>query len=459
MKKLIGIVLTLCILSALVVPVYATGNDYPYIDTNPSIITPDSFEEMFSDEEIDRVSYDYEMIIPEEREKALIALQMEIKVGNNAYLSSAVGNVRSHVLPSGDVLWHGPIRGSITIGGEEFKVTAGFSKLESSGEVMISITMQSGSEIIAFSFGNNIIRGEVLEFFAEKASASQQYGQQPGLSVDQDLSASAINSQNNESSLLSFPDLTVNPGIFDGDGGGGGSENLNLSSTAAYVSTRYAEYESTEFIAMKTVVYWDGSKNQIILSLFPSTTGTRYYANTLGLTIYDITLNSFSVSLSLADSSAENYGIIKAADIPDLSPYILEGERIAESVPFRVIFLDILSSFGLFSSITEEILNGLQGDLIYDNNNDALHHGFTINVSEVSNSNTENLDELEKGLLFGFILDNTNDDVYIGDTQYNFSVKIEYFIEYWAYNNSGIPCLYYTFAEGTTSHSGTVDIQ
>jgi len=384
----------------------------------------------------------------------LIALQMEIKVGNNAYLSSAVGNVRSHVLPSGDVLWHGPISGSITIDDEEFKITAGFSKLESTGEVMIIITIQSGYEMIAFSFGNDIIHGEVLEFFSEKVSASQQYDQQPGLSVDQDLSVSAINSQNNESSLLSFPDLTVTPGIFDGDGGGGGGyPSLGPNKEWKYKGIAYKTHTGTAYDAVETRIYYDETSSNLIVTIKPYISDTEDFASTLG-TVNATLLNSITVEVEMTQYSGTMYANIDGYSIPHRDEYTVSFLGF-ETVYLYAFVRDYLAYCSVPSNVLSALQSSIHGDIEVEP--DMHHTTIDIDLSFLSSMDINLLEDIYPGLPFLFNLERGNPDSYTGDTPYIVRCTVEYCIMLGSIDST-MPAVFPFYYSETAEYRGTIDV-
>lgn len=175
MKKTISIILVTVLLLAValgaVLYIQHLQSGFKHTDRTVDVILADDFKEKFGVEKVRRVSYDYDLTVLEDGETASVTLNMEVFIGDSSYVASAEGEVSAHSMPSGDVLWEGPIDGEMSIGDKTEKLTVSFAKVESSGDVSISVTF-SGTAC-GFTFGDYIMKGEVLEYFENKAGASK----------------------------------------------------------------------------------------------------------------------------------------------------------------------------------------------------------------------------------------------------------------------------------------------
>ena len=173
MKKIVLSVLVIAILVAAIIVImpFIKGflGEYEYTDSTVSVILAEDFKEKLGADSITKVSYDYEMQIAEDGESAVVTIRMEVCVGDSSYTASAEGDLTAYHLPSGDILWEGPIDGEMAIGDKTEKLTVGFAKVESSGDVSVSVTFFGSA--CGFCFGEDIMKGEVLEFYKNKAGA------------------------------------------------------------------------------------------------------------------------------------------------------------------------------------------------------------------------------------------------------------------------------------------------
>ncbi len=172
MKKLVCFILVSVLLLAVtfsaVLYVQHSESGYSHTDWTVSVILKDDFKEKFGTDRVRRVSYDYDIEVSENRETAEVTLNMEVFIGDSSYIASAEGEIDAHRLPSGDVLWEGPIDGEILLGDKTVELTVGFAKVESSGDVSVSVAFSGMA--CGFTFGDYIMKGEVLEFFKDISS-------------------------------------------------------------------------------------------------------------------------------------------------------------------------------------------------------------------------------------------------------------------------------------------------
>ena len=173
MRKIISIILIAVLLLAAaigaVLLIQHLQSGFTHTDRTVDVINADGFNEKFGVEKVRKVSYDYDIKVSENGETAKVTLNMKVFIGNSSYVASAEGEVIAHSLPSGDVLWEGSIDGEMSVGDKTEKLIVGFTKVESNGDVSISVTF-SGGQTCGFIFGDYIMEGEVLEYFENKVS-------------------------------------------------------------------------------------------------------------------------------------------------------------------------------------------------------------------------------------------------------------------------------------------------
>ena len=84
MKKSISVIIFICMLTLIVLPISASNNSYS--DNEATIITQESFEQLFNVSNIDEVSYEYQFeILQENSTKANVTLQSELIINNQIY--------------------------------------------------------------------------------------------------------------------------------------------------------------------------------------------------------------------------------------------------------------------------------------------------------------------------------------------------------------------------------------
>ena len=89
---------------------------------------------------------------------------------------SATGVVDAYDINAGSILWAGPLNGSIDINGYKYPLILGFTKMEPSQEVCLSITIQSfdnhpNMEPVYFSIGTPLITDGVEEYIRNRQVA------------------------------------------------------------------------------------------------------------------------------------------------------------------------------------------------------------------------------------------------------------------------------------------------
>ena len=112
-------------------------------------------------------SVDYRWKISDKNDSTAAAtLEFTVHEGKNRYKASASGAITENVLPSGKILWEGPLDGTISMNGNQIPLICSFVKLGSENKVQVSVTFPSsvtgGSALPLFmSFGEAVITEEI----------------------------------------------------------------------------------------------------------------------------------------------------------------------------------------------------------------------------------------------------------------------------------------------------------
>ena len=62
---------------------------------------------------------------------------------NGQYPITVLGTVNGYLLSNNDILWEGPLDGTVTINNISYSVIVGFAKLESDNKIQASMTIQA----------------------------------------------------------------------------------------------------------------------------------------------------------------------------------------------------------------------------------------------------------------------------------------------------------------------------
>lgn len=108
----------------------------------------------------------------------LADVEMDITL-NGKYFITVLGTVNGYLLSNSDILWEGPLDGTVTINNINYSVIVGFAKLESDSKIQASMTLQSteasnGIGPAIFTFGDTILTKEMYQEIRDKESALQE---------------------------------------------------------------------------------------------------------------------------------------------------------------------------------------------------------------------------------------------------------------------------------------------
>ena len=415
MKKLLAIFILACIFLSPALTSSASAHDYDYVYTDVNIITPDSFEDIFSETEADRASFTYEMTVIT-NSKANVMIDLELKVGSNYYSGLASGQVKSYDLPSGEILWEGPITGEISVGDEFYKITVGFTKLDSSNCSMLTITMKSNNdELVAFSFGDDIIKGEVLTLLNNRTV------RQSNSTSTNSLDLNELESVNNEG----ISTMAIEPGFGPGFSeithpgtGTGFYENLGVNDEYIYQDSHISYFENTVCPSQELRIYEDESRNSILVTLIPKTTTARSYLSGLGYNYSAAVLDSFSIRVDLKhDAPPSQYAYVMGTYIPgidDAPTFEKEDEY------FPSILSDLLGmiDFPMTSTLTT-LISDMKGSI------SGSRSSFYAQVNVDMSVNPEDMDSVSCGFPVHFNLIKGTDN-YVSNTEYTITSYVNY---------------------------------
>lgn len=453
MKKITSIFILICLLFTPALTSSASAHDYDYVYTDVNIITPDSFESVFSATEIDRVSYTYEIAIIN-ASNAAVAIVMELKIGSNYYQITAGDIIPSYTLPSGDVLHEGPVDGSMTVGEDEYRVTIGFAKLESTSGVMMSITIQSDYSVIAISsFGDNIIQGEVLDFFMSKVNMNS-------INNTDTMLNELNNNQFSDNPEDSISPLLLDPG-FQPIFRPGEPEFTDLGEHDEWVyqdncRTKHINDngDTTIYSGALEVVYYNSSTNVMLITLRPFLNDTTSYIESLGSSFQHVKIHSMKVQLDIIETELSDlgidYGYIAGIKMPEF-----EGKT-EHSVIDEIIynlFLDVLDIIKIPTNSLDAFINRLHVDAT--SNWGLSSSSVEITTAGLTPSDCLIFDTITPGLPFKFQLAKGNANTYEGNTQYRATSEVKYF----AFTLGGTEYIGWNYYPTYCIVEGTIDIQ
>ena len=176
MKKLITVILVVAILvlavnhampiiNNRVMPIIRyrlTG--FAYVDEDVTVNPQDHFEEIFNQKSVDKIYYNYLLIPSEDGENAQVSIELEMYAGDAVFTAHGTDRINQYELPSGDILYEGPVDGEITVGDKTLDIIFGFISVESSDDVFISFTYSP--KLCSIFFGDYVIQGEVKDYLS-----------------------------------------------------------------------------------------------------------------------------------------------------------------------------------------------------------------------------------------------------------------------------------------------------
>lgn len=433
--------------------VNAVDSNYPYVDKSPTILNQDVFKQAFSVDGVDRVAYNYQLTPLDGGMEASVAFQMKLVIDGVSYTTSAVGTVGAYELPESDILWEGPIDGEITINDIPFNIIIGFMQRASTQEVMVSVTLQNDDyDFMVISFGKNIMTGDVLDCINQRfgtPSSSEIVSDANGVQSGQ----LNINDGGNASTNAFDSDKTVI--MHPGDTGTTAPIFLGENNEWVFQSNSVRSHGSTSYHIVESRVYFDNSRNQLMIQIKPYSKETKNYLTTVGYSAVGVSLVLLDVELELSDVEAANYATIQGF-LP--SSEFRESFYNKSAQALHPLFADLASLAGIPTDLFASYLEDLKGKVTkYE---DPLNSKITIDMPLGISGTTSNLDEITNGLGFRFqLLKNSNSSAYVGNTPYTFTTNIKYFVLAQINVPLSTPVTTRFYIEESTTNNGTVTLQ
>ena len=297
--------------------------------------------------------------------------------------------------------------------------------------------------MVVISFGDDVIQGEVLDLFAEKAESSQQ-----NYLGESDIIENAIPSEfgDNQGDMVS-PAMIGDgfaPIIHPGDGGG--SSNLGENGEYVFQSSKTTTFEETGRIAFQSRVYWQRNDNIMAVSLKPYSGNAQYeglavYMDNTEFTSVTASLYSFKFLLELENSGITDgqHAYIRGAKIPSIAENTNNFTTNDDDLP-EIIGRSLTFGNFPFTDDLAWLINDIRG-------------GVVINCSDYSGSIYVNLstpatilDELPSGVPFYFNLQEEDARFYVGNTPYTMKAyaTYKYVVTYYADSLSPIYNTFYS---------------
>lgn len=424
--QITAILLLVCILLTPALTSSASAHDYDHVYNDITIITPDSFEDVFGVTEVDRAAYSYQMV-ELNNSKAVVALEMELKVGHDYYTTIVSGTVNAYTLPSEDTLYEGPIDGNMTVGEDEYSVTVGFTKVKSTDDLMISITIQGDSTMVVISFGENVIQGEVLDLFIEK-NESSQHNYFSGSNIIENVSSGEFGDNPGDIASPAMIGDEFAPIIYPGGGGGGTAlppyPDLGPNGEWDFQCVYFKKHYDESYNAIETRVYFDITSNNLIVMVHPYISETQGYANSCYGPASLAMLYSIKIELHMLQATGTSYAKIDGYSIPNRSEYttsILGFESLYLAAFVKEFCRTHLSISGNVYTALETAIHGR-----ISVNDDMLHTSIDIDLSFLSAAESNLLEEVSPGIPFLFGLEKENPNLYTGGTKYKVITQLRY---------------------------------
>lgn len=441
-KQITAVILLVCILLTPVLTSSASAHAYDHVYTDVTVITPDSLEDVFGEAEVDRAAYTYEMV-ELNNSRAVVALEMELKIGHDYYTAVVSGTIDVHSLPSGDILYEGPIDGNMMVGENEHRVTISFIKTNTSKSAFISVTIQNDSNTVILMIGEVITQGEIFDFFVNR-SENNSHDNSYGLNVDDEI-AENVNLKDLDDSSGQNNTYSFSPG-FSPITHPGGDNIESLGGQGQYIlqSTQYSWFEETNRVALETKVYFYKAFGTMAVTFKPFSNNAQAEGNEKYLqpptTFYSVStsLRSFDISLDLTGTAPEQHAQISGIVVPDLS--IMQNSSIGARY-FSAFVIDLFD----YADIPTELLSTAIDDVRGNINFIGLENPYSKKIDVDMSLRAAVLDEISCGVPFYFTLIRPYPETYVGNTTYKVTVNAKY--EYIAHYYSDSPisfCVFHT---------------
>ena len=454
-KQITALLLLVCIILTPVLTSSASAHTYDYVYTNASVLTPDSFEDVFGGAELDRAAYTYE-IIDFDNDIAFVAMELELKIGHDYYNARVSGAVNVYILPSGDKLYKGPINGNMMIEEDIYQITVGFVKLGSTDDASLSITLQRNSDMIIVSFLDNIIQGEVLDFLMGNATNVSENVDDSEITINNFSDLQYVQPQEDTTSGASTMAITPPPG-FPIINPGPEYENLGNNGKYVYQDSGIAFLGNSTMKGLETRVYWYRNAGSMLVTVHPKVDNAvqyvteRYlYTGLFDVMVYAV-LDSFEISLRLPSPYGDdNFVESQQAAILGLGVVdnYLTGNSSMQARYFSALVFDLLEVIDVPTEVLSTIIQDMRGRV------NATHTTYNATITVDMSVNAQNLEELRTGLPLYFDLIRPNPESYTGNTPYQVTTTAMYEAVFGNYGDSTFPALTLIYVPCTVTHNG-----
>lgn len=374
-KKMISIVLvvTVCTTgSAIAQAVECDVPQYTFSDENIEIVDPALFYDLFTQEnDINAIqddtldaSYKYTFAPWEDNaDKSDVSVDFVVVVNGVPAYGSATGVVDAYDINAGSILWAGPLNGSIDINGYKYPLILGFTKMEPSQEVCLSITIQSfdnhpNMEPVYFSIGTPLITDGVEEYIRNRQVA---------------VGADDISGVVSDDAFKANDFYQIGSDFGNFNGGLGG----------------------TSGIGQESFVYGNATTGTVMVTL--RTHGDRIDKAFSGAGVSNSFVSRLMIKLNRQDYTDDSYSWIVGIEQYDFpsSSFGKSGELLMP------LFNEILGVMGVPSNVISSALSGLTGVVTKENaSTDAYYVSCEFSLLEEAR-----FDKIETGLPIVFQLD------------------------------------------------------
>lgn len=385
----------------------ANANQYSTVDSSVIVLTPESIPALFDTENIteqgiESVSYSYTFTpCSADSTSADVTLSFSINSGSMSIPCFVSGVVTAYPLESGNVFWEGPLRGNVVIQGTNVLLLSSFSKMSTSDEVQITLTMQPQDNSLPFTllaFGNDIMTDEVAQELGTDSSNCPLISELPEV-----------------------PPI----GLTSSDG-----FNL-ISHTSAFLPSPHSGSSQL------ATCHFESSTNRVAVSLRSFTNNVNTYYADLGSAFTCI--ETFTIELiRTGTTTGNNHSWIAGIEQFDF----LDTDFGNANALISGLFSDAMSMLGIPSATISALLDGLHGMIERSHSNTTSSNRFSVTCT-FGLLDEAIFDNSPTGVPIIFQLDRNYNGAYSGNSAYDYSTSIEYrtvlYIPYSSY-----PLYYYT---------------
>lgn len=369
-RKMLAVVVTLLFACQITPQLSADTQSQPDNQFTVNSIISESFNELFCDNgrslyqqgsvnsSANTASVIYDFVDSDELDgTAYVTTQIDFTINNVSCYAIASGEVEAMILTN-NRYWEGCLAGYFNINDNVYDdVYVYFSKLDSSDDLSMSISIFTDSGTTSFAFGNLIIDSET---FAEIES-HRNYGNQ----------SSDINyCESNTATLASYQPIE-------------GSNYAIVSNSF----THYSYQTMSPYYSQRARAYYDSANNRLAVSLKTYASYlTDYLTNNGGYTNATYTTGIHTMNIALTRTS-------DATHIVNIeNPGISVGESNSVSIYLYNFFLNILSDLGVPTSTIQQILGTFYGSF-----SSSVYANATSLNMQTSYNDYFNYDNLDYG--------------------------------------------------------------